>query len=137
MSHNNSEQLYGDLAEKLNDTIPVEWDKIFLRSEVEVGAIELCYWFIDSQSKEIIQNFDMPNKYGIDKKLEKIAFSEMTDIIENINNALIGEGNEPFTIFTFILDNEGRFKVKLDYVDLQNSSVLERRAEWTKEHLIP
>jgi hypothetical protein len=135
MSHSKSELLYSELAEKLNEIIPVVWDKIYFRSEVEIGAVELTYWFIDSRTKEIVQNFDMSSKYGIDRKSEKIAFSEMTYIIENLHKTLNEEGNQPFTVFTFILDNEGRFKVKYDYINLEESTVLERREAWVKEYL--
>lgn len=135
MSHNKSELLYGELAERLNEIIPVNWDKIYLRSEVEAGAVELTYWFIDSSTKEVVQNFDMTTKYGIDRKIEKLAFIEMTDIIEKIKDALNEEGNPTFSVFTFILDNEGRFKTKYDYINLEESTVLERREAWVKEYL--
>lgn len=62
MNHSKSESLCRDLGIKLNEIIPVEWDKIFLRSEVEIGTIELTYWFIDTKTGEFVQNFDMPSK---------------------------------------------------------------------------
>lgn len=81
MNHVKSESYYQELASKLNQIIPVDWDVINLRSEVEEGAVELIYWFQDTTSKEYVQNFDLVSKYGVNRKIEKITFMELTDIV--------------------------------------------------------
>lgn len=134
MNHVKSESYYQELASKLNEIVPVDWDVIKLRSEVEEGAVELIYWFQDSTSKEYVQNFDLVSKYGVNRKIEKITFMELTDIVKKIHSAIVDEGNDPFTVVSFTIDNSGKYKINYEYTDLSESTVLERRELWMKNN---
>ncbi|MGL5084878.1 MAG: immunity protein YezG family protein [Clostridium sp.] len=135
ISKEKSEGLYQELAIKLNDGIPVDWDKIIVFCEVERGWTSLYCIFYESYTKEMKEMFSLPREYGINRK-DYISWEmEIEEIIKEINKAFIEEGEACWTSITFILTSDGKFKADFGYEDVYSSSVSERRAIWAKKYI--
>jgi len=129
------EAIYQELANKFVEIIPVKWDKLLFNSEVEEGAISTHYIFCESESKSFKDATSLTDEYGIDRKKRKYYSVELSRIVKRLHQAFVNEGQEKWNILTLILENDGRFKFDFEYVDLEETSSIERRNVWEKKYL--
>lgn len=61
---------------------------------------------------------------------------ELSDIVEKLNLAFLKEGLEKWNLVTFVLEKSGKFKFDFEYVNLDESNVVERRESWEKKYLL-
>ncbi|MDE5781646.1 MAG: antitoxin YezG family protein, partial [Lachnospiraceae bacterium] len=79
------DELYTELANIINEMIPVDWKKIYYLGEVEEGKLSWnsIFYFID-ENGEIVRSLDIPDKYNISEEeyfeLEEESQTIMLDI---------------------------------------------------------
>jgi hypothetical protein len=104
-------KIYEKIADNLNQTIPEEWDKVYMYGEVNEHMQKAFFYYYPSNS---------------DKLLE---------IMEELWNEFKNNGQEPWTNFTFVLESNGKFKIDYDYTDLSEASPREQRWIWKYKYL--
>lgn len=57
--------IYQELANKLAEIMPVEWNKILLFSEVEDAAVSIHYVFYQSEGNILKASDSLTNEFGI------------------------------------------------------------------------
>lgn len=130
-------ELYGNIANKVNDMIPDKWEKVWLYGEVLDDSSEVYFYFYSKTSKKIIYSHDIPNEYKVNNSMYEDLLFELVDIIQELNLEYKENNESVWTNLTFLLDNTGKFNIKYNYDDILNSDFTagERQIIWEYEIL--
>ncbi|MEC0183032.1 antitoxin YezG family protein [Paenibacillus peoriae] len=128
-------KLYNEIAEIVIDTIPKEWFKVYLYGEVVDGAQTAYFYYYPKEndppvySEEIIELFNVSEEEYFEK------WHLLLDCIKVLRKVFIDNDQEPWTNFTMIFDNKGKFKIDFNYDDLSSVNSHERETIWNYIHL--
>ncbi|MGV2804247.1 DUF600 family protein [Clostridium perfringens] len=130
-------EIYGVIANKLNDMIPDKWEKIYLYAEVLDDSREVYFYFKSLTNKELVYGHDIPKIYNVDKSIYRQLLRELVSSIVELYNEYKENNEDVWTNLTFFLENTGRFNIKYNYDDILNSEFTagERQIIWEYEVL--
>lgn len=130
-------EIYGEIANKVNDIIPDEWEKVWLYGEVLDDSSEVYFYFYSITRKKIIYSHDIPNEYKVNNSMYEDLLFELVDIIQELNLEYKENNESVWTNLTFLLDNTGKFNIKYNYDDIIKSKFTagERQIIWEYEIL--
>ena len=125
-------ELYGIIANKVNDIIPDNWEKIYLYGEILDDSREVYFYFKSLTNKELVYGHDIPIKYNVDKRMYRQLLRELISSIVDLYNEYKENNESVWTNLTFLLDNTGKFNIKYNYDDVLNSEFTagERQIIW-------
>ena len=130
-------EIYGEIANRVNDIIPDKWEKVWSYGGVLDDSSEVYFYFYSITRKKIIYSHDIPNEYKVnDSSYENLLF-ELVDIIQELNLEYKENNESVWTNLTFLLDNTGKFNIKYNYDDVLKSEFTagERQIIWEYEIL--
>lgn len=127
--------LYSQIAEKAIELIPTSWSKLILYAEIFPGAISETHYFIETNSRKVVQFGDIPNIYGIERSEFNYRSMGLTKLIRQMNKAFSESNQEKWTTMTFVLANDGEFNIDYGYVNLEEVDEKARREQWEKKYL--
>ncbi len=130
-----NEEYYKKIAQELVNIVPENWDKICLRAEVGDESVGMYFYYRLSGNVEYEQGALIRKKYNLERSIYKQFVSDMCDIIRKLNKDYVDNGQEKWTAMTFCIDNNFKFKVDYEYIDLGASLEMERREEWEAKYL--
>lgn len=135
MESNKMNEIYQDIAEKINDVIPDEWEKVFLYGEVLYDSELVYLYFLSKKNHELIYYLDIPEKYKIEWRIFDIPVEKLDSSILDLYNEYKKQNEKVWTNFTLILDNTGKFRIDFNYDDIYKSefTISERQHIWEYE----
>ncbi|MBM7837049.1 uncharacterized protein (TIGR01741 family) [Alkalihalobacillus xiaoxiensis] len=111
-------KLYEELAQRLNEIIPNEWNEIFFNGEVtsQEGAV---YFFFKTKlhKDEPVFSHYIPKIYHVDKKQYYRELQEIIVVTKKLRQIFIDNDQEPWFSVTFLLKEDGRLNVHFDYIN--------------------
>lgn len=130
-------EIYGVIANKVNDIIPDKWEKIYLYGEVLDDSREVYFYFKSLTSKDLVYGHDIPIIYNVDKRMYRQLLRELISSIVDLYNEYKDNNESVWTNLTFLLDNTGKFNIKYNYDDVLKSefTATERQIIWEYEIL--
>ncbi|QLY81483.1 antitoxin YezG family protein [Clostridium intestinale] len=130
-------EIYGIIANKVNDIIPDKWEKVYLYGEVLDDSREVYFYFKSLTRNEVVYGHDIPIRYNVDKRMYRQLLRELISSIVDLYNEYKDNNESVWTNFTFLLDNTGKFNIKYNYDDVLNSEFTagERQIIWEYEVL--
>lgn len=131
----NVEKLYGELANLLNDRIPTKWDKIWFYTEIDELETSCRFYFIESESKEVIDSGIVQKRFNLDLEEYFTFIDELNDLAEKINSLMAEEYSNIWTTMTLILDSSWDFETDFTYESLDDTDRMDRRTEWNNKYL--
>lgn len=128
---------YSNLAEKLNEMIPCEWDNVYMYGEVLEDSREVYFYFKPAGEDEFVYGHDIPSKYDVDRKLSRELMRALRVLVGELHNEFVNSGDTAWTSITFSLEHTGKFKADFGYEDVLNSPFTsgERQIIWEYEVL--
>lgn len=129
------ESLYSEIANKLNEIIRVQWDRILFYAEVEPGVVNHYYCFYEASSGSLVQFRDIANLYGINEDELRMEEFKLTSFVEELNNEAAHNQQDPWTTITLILERNGELHIDYSYENLRDTSIVYRRKQWKKKYL--
>ena len=109
-------EYYGEMANSMDNIIPIEWDKIVLFLE-DLGDFRTAQFMYYSGS-EIKYCTAIPRDFGYNDAVERkfdMEFRELRKIGERIRKEFINSDEEPWTTMAFYIDSEWNFEIKFGY----------------------
>lgn len=127
-------EMYEELGDKLKNIIPVKWDKILLRAEVQKEVNSVYYCFYESESGKLKDYSSLINQYGVDRKRRMFYTLELSGIIQRLYDQFAKHGEEKWTNLTFILEKDGSVQADYGYEDLDKSDEATRKELWKEKY---
>lgn len=129
---------YSELANGINEMIPVEWSEVYFLGEVGRGRTSFgCIFYFEDKQNGIWTRSHEAISYGMSQNeyFEKIY--KLTDLVTKIYDCFIANDQEGWEQMTFHLTSTGKFDIAFDY-DLDDyfyadAGPMAREAIWTYE----
>lgn len=126
---------YSEIAGKLDEIIPVKWDKISMYAE-EVGDVSsVSFYYYTDNGMELHHSGDIPEECNVDEEI----FDSLTDELIAINKKLWLEfknaRESTWCSLTFNLDCNWKFQAKFVYERDNEIGRLEREVRWAYDEL--
>ncbi|PCK21354.1 TIGR01741 family protein [Bacillus pumilus] len=135
MEHGSIETLYNDIAQKINDMIPVEWNEVCLYAEVLDDSAEINFYYsLKEKEHKFLYSHNIPEDFKVSEEIYESLLIELHDLFKELHTL---ENTEKWTNLTLKLDINGKFSLELDYSDVLNQGMngSQRRAIWAYENL--
>ena len=126
---------YGEIAEKLDEMIPVEWDNIILYAEETGDVSSASFYYNEKNSKEYCYNSSIPRRYNVSQQIYKQLWRELISINKKLQLEFKDNEQNKWYSFTFCLDSNWKFKIKYEYKRNSQIGQLERRIRWAYDEL--
>ena len=117
----NLNKKYQEIANKINEMIPVEWDKVYTKAYIKEESKEVFFYYTLPGSDELHYYTAIPKEHNVSKKLFKELLDELYENFESLRELFIENNQEPWTSCEFDFTNEGKLNVSFDYIDWKNS----------------
>ncbi|TYQ14662.1 UNVERIFIED_CONTAM: uncharacterized protein (TIGR01741 family) [Acetivibrio alkalicellulosi] len=128
-------EIYGKIAETLNETIPEEWDKVYVYGEILEDVQKGFFNYYPKSSNLSVYSHDIPNLFEVSKDEYRKMWNQLLEDLEELWCEFKNNGQEQWTNLTFILENNGKFKIDYDYTDLSDADDSERHLIWNYKYL--
>lgn len=128
-------EIYGKIAEVLNDTIPEDWNKIYMYGEILDDVQKSHFYYYPADGSEPVYSHDIPEIFDIDEDDYDEQLDELLDTLTELRLEFKNNGQELWTNLTFILESDGKFNIEYDYTDLSETSPREQFIIWKYKYL--
>ena len=129
--------LYREIAEKVNDMIPEEWNQFYYYGQVSDTGGRVYFFYKSEQHGDFVYSLDIPKLFEINEKKFRNDENELFLLSEKIRNVFIENQQELWFSFTIFLDDKGKFVMSYDYTNWFNTeyTVSKRQAIWKYKYL--
>ncbi len=135
MDTKNMEDIYGKLANKINEMIPENWTKVLLYAQISTEVSVVYFYYYPENNNSPIYSLDIPRKFGINKATFNAVKYKIIELLKMLQEEF-GKNKQPlWTNLTFILENTGEFKIDYNYDDMINSNNYDQRIIWEYVYL--
>ncbi|MCG1146968.1 TIGR01741 family protein [Staphylococcus epidermidis] len=117
----NLNKMYQEIANKISDMIPMEWDEIYTKAYIKEESKEVFFYYTLPGSEELHYYTAIPKEHNVSKKIFKELLDELYEKFERLKKLFIENNQEPWTSCEFDFTNEGKLNVSFDYIDWKNS----------------
>ncbi len=129
------EELFEKIANKANEMIPEDWDKLFMYAEVSEGASEVFFYYYPKGKNTPIYSLDVVDVFEINEDEFDEMSMELNDYFEELREEFKKNKQEPWTNLTLTLESNGKFNIDYDYTDLSEADSYEQHIVWRYKHL--
>lgn len=128
-------EIYGKIANTLNETILEEWDKVYMYGEVSEDVRETFFYYFTPNKGEPVYSHFIPDIFKIDEMEYYKSLEQLLDSLKELWLEFKNNEQEAWTNLTFIIESSGKFKIDYDYTDLSDIDPNEWQILWEYKHL--
>ena len=125
---------YGEIANKLDEMIPVEWKKIVMQA-IDFGTSATVYFYFYTKDDQAHYGSAIPNEYNVDQTIYNNFVSELIEVNSNFREEFVKANIDPWESMTFILNEDWSFSIDYNYDQNIEIGDFERRVIWAYEEL--
>ncbi|MCD8804738.1 TIGR01741 family protein [Staphylococcus warneri] len=114
-------EMYQEIANKISDMIPAEWEKIYTKAYINEESEEVFFNYTTPGSADLHYYTDIPKDYNVSEEIFDKLSDELYDLFESLRGIFKENNQEPWTSCEFDFTNEGKLNVSFDYIDWKNS----------------
>lgn len=115
-------KLYKEIAEQINDMIPVEWSRFYFNGEVKDKEGGVFFFYEPTDSKDSpIYSHDIPEIYQISEKAYDAELHKLFKLTVKLQQVFVNNNQEPWFSVTFLVSDTGKLSVNFDYTNWHNS----------------
>lgn len=135
INENDLTRYYSEIAERLDEIIPVDWDKIVMYAE-EIGDVSSVsfYYYINNNTK-VHYSGDIPDEYNVSEDIFDSLIDELMKTNKCLWNEFKNAEESTWSSLTFYLDSNWKFKAKFGYERNAEIGHLEREIRWAYDEL--
>jgi len=128
-------RLYQEIVGIIIDTIPEQWLKVYLYGEVSDGSQTANFYYYPKDNDNPICSHDITELFTVSEEEYSLQWNRLLDSIKELWTEFIDNDQVPWTSFTLIFDNTGKFKINYSYDDLSNADPHEIATIWKFENM--
>ena len=117
----NLNKMYQEIANKINEMIPVEWERVYTMAYMNEESEEVFFNYTTPGSEELHYYTAIPKEHSVSKKIFDGLLDELYESFEKLRDLFKEENQEPWTSCEFDFNNEGKLNVSFDYIDWKKS----------------
>lgn len=121
---------YAEIANQLNEIIPVEWKKIIMYAEDLGDSSSVSFYFYTKEDNNIHHSGNIPDDFSVPRNIFRKLLRELRGTIKNLRNEFAKENEKLWYTLTFVLEEDWRFNVKFGYKIDKEISDFEREVIW-------
>lgn len=129
------EKYYEKIAEKLDEIIPINWDKIVMYAEETGDVSSISIYYYTHNCTKVHHSGDISEEYNIDRDIVNSLESELMDINKDLWMEFKKAGEPTWCSLTFYLDKDWQFKIKYGYERDTEIGLLQREIRWAYDEL--
>lgn len=126
----NLTKYYSDIANQLDDMIPVEWNKIIMYAEENGMSTIANFYFYTKQDNKIHYSSNIPEDFSVSRDIYKQLLRELWSSIEGLWNEFKKADEKTWYTLTFTLESDWRFNAEFGYELDEEIGDFERRILW-------
>jgi uncharacterized protein (TIGR01741 family) len=117
---------YREIAQLVIDIIPEEWEKVYVYGEMQEDGGTIFFYYDQKRGEKPIYSLDIPDLFYLDRDKYEELDDQPFSLLEDLWNEFKNIEQEPWSTFTVVFDNLGKFDVKHGYEDLSKSGPFQR-----------
>ena len=125
---------YTAIAQKLDELIPCEWEKVALYAEQGEGVSAVRFYFYTEDGNYHDSGF-LWEEYDVTEEKCTDLLVELMDINENLWHEFKNSGEETWYSYTFKLDKDYKFNMKYSYEKIKATEEMDTEANWAYDEL--
>lgn len=114
-------KLYTEIAQQVNDMIPVEWENFCFNSEVKNGEGGAFFFFMPKGEEQHVFSHYIPKLYNIDKRAYNKELHKLFQLTVELQKLFIDNDQEPWFSVTLLVNSLGNLNVHFDYTNWNKS----------------
>ena len=127
-------ELYSEIANKMDEMIPCEWKRIVLYAE-KIGVETNIGFYFYTNDDQVHWSAGMFEVFEIDEYENMMLLIQLTDLVKELWLEFKNADEEIWSVFTFDIDSEWKFKANFKYDLDEKISDFERRIIWSYDEL--
>ena len=138
INESNLSRCYSEIANKLNEIIPVKWEKVAMYAEEsgDVSSASFYFYTEEKEGKLIEHNSgNLKNEYNMSDEEFNSLFNELFHINKKLWLEFKKGGEKTWDGLIFKLDSNGKFKIKFVYDTDEKVGYYERMIIWAYDDL--
>lgn len=125
---------YSAIAEKMDEMIPCEWSRIILYAE-ELGDVSNLGFYFYTNDEQVHWSEGITEEYEVDEYEYMMQLMQLVELVKELWMEFKNADEEVWSVFTFDIDGEWKFKAKFEYELNDEISDLERSIRWAYNEL--
>ena len=130
IDEDNLKKYYAEIANQLNEIIPVEWKRIIMYAEDLGNSSSVSFYFYTKEDDNIHHSGNIPEDFSVSRNIFRKLLRELRGTIKNLRNEFHKENEKLWYTLTFTLEEDWRFNVKFGYEIDNEMSDFEREVIW-------
>lgn len=134
---NEINELYSEIAEKINEMIPIEWNKFFYLGEIEreKASWSSVFYFINAETKSIMKSHDIPSVFNVSEDIYEELLEELDELLLKLYDCFSNEGYDVWGQISLTVEENGEFNADFIYDSISDSEYgqAEREIIWAYE----
>ncbi|MGG4548891.1 immunity protein YezG family protein [Rossellomorea marisflavi] len=118
---NELNELYKQIAQQVNNLIPIEWSDFYFNGEVKDKEGGVFFFFTPIDSNEPVYSHDIPDIYPIDESVHDEEMHKLFELTVKLQQVFIDNDQEPWFSVTLLLNALGKLNVHFDYSNWHDS----------------
>lgn len=126
-------EYYSAIADKLDEMIPCEWERIALYAE-ETGDVSAASFYFFTSDPKYHYGENIWEEFDVDEDEFDELHIELMDIVETLWWEFKDSGEDTWWSFTFCFDRDRKFKINYCYEE-NNLGRMEKVLRWAYDDL--
>ncbi|WP_018931497.1 immunity protein YezG family protein [Gracilibacillus lacisalsi] len=115
-------KLFEQIAQHVNDIIPVEWSEFYFNGEVKNKEGGVFFFFTLANNKdEPVYSHDIPDLFQKDESVYDEELHKLFELTVQLQQIFIDNDQEPWFSVTIIVNDSGKLNVHFDYTNWHDS----------------
>lgn len=127
-------EYYSQIANKLDEMIPCEWERVVLYAE-ETGSSSTAKFYFYTPDSVLHSSGTIEDEFQLDKQEHLNRLRALWQINRNLRQEFKDAEEELWYTYTFELDKDWHFKIKYGYEYDDNVTSMERGIWWAYDEL--
>lgn len=131
------ENLYREIAEYLNELIPVEWDTIWMYAEMLDDSASALFYFTVPDKEEYYYSHNIPEQFQVSEDIYDSLLINLQRKLRRLREEYAEGTSDKWTTVTMKLTALGKMSINFDYEDILSLGINmpKRIAIWAYENL--
>ncbi len=125
---------YSEIANKLDNMVPCEWNRIILYAE-ELGDVSNIGFYFYTNDEQVHWSEGITEEYEVDEYEYMMQLVQLVELVKELWMEFKNADEEVWSVFTFDIDSERKFKANYEYELNDEISDLERITIWSYNEL--